>query len=170
MIVSNSTPLIGLAKIGRLDLLKDLFKEVVIPEEVRVETVDRGIENNSPDAYVIRKALEDGWIVVRDVKILSGLTDFGIDLGEAATLSLARNRCEKEVLIDERHARLAAKALGLKPLGTIYVLLAALKRGVISYEEYAAALEGLIKSGFRLSEEVYIEAVRLGLRIKDVKG
>jgi len=169
MIVTNSIPLIGLAKINKLYLLKELFKEVVIPEEVRIEAIDRGIENNSPDAYVIRKALEDGWIIVQDVKILSGLTDFGIDLGESATLSLARNRGEKEVLIDVRHARLPAKALGLKPLGTIYVLLAALKRGIISYEEYVASLEGLIKSGFRLSEEVYIEAVRLGLIIKEEK-
>jgi len=169
MIVSNSTPLIGLAKIGRLDLLKELYKEVLIPEEVRVETIDMGIEKNSPDAYVIRKALQDGWIVVRNVKILSGLTDFGIDVGEAAALSLAKSRGEKEVLIDERHARLAAKALGLKPLGTIYILLAALKKEYISYDEYAASLEGLIKSGFRLSEEVYMEAVRLGLWIKNEK-
>ena len=96
MIVSNSTPLIGLAKIGKLGLLKELFGVIVIPEEVRAETVDRGIENKSPDAFVIRKAVEEGWIVVQEIEVLSGLADFGIDIGEAAALSLAKKRGEKD--------------------------------------------------------------------------
>ena len=165
MIVSNSTPLIGLAKIGRLDLLKLRFDKVYIPIEVKAETVDAGLANNAPDAYVIDKAIEEGWIVVQETDILSKLADFGIDIGEAAALSLAKTRSEKEVLIDERHARLAAKALGLKPLGTIYVLLSALKEGHMTYDEYQKALEDLVKSGFRLSEEVYMEAVRRGREI-----
>jgi predicted nucleic acid-binding protein len=169
MIVSNSTPLIGLAKIGRLDLLRELFGTVFIPAEVKAETVDAGLANKAPDAYVIGKAIEEGWIVVQETPVLSKLADFGIDIGEAAALSLAKTRGEKEVLVDERHARLAAKALGLKPLGTIYVLLSALKEGHLSHDEYQKALEDLVKSGFRLSEEVYMDAARMGLEIRCAK-
>jgi predicted nucleic acid-binding protein len=165
MIVSNSTPLIGLAKIGRLNLLRELFGTVFIPAEVKAETVDAGIANKAPDAYVIGRAIEEGWIVVQETHILSKLADFGIDIGEAAALSLARKRGEKEALIDERHARLAAKALGLAPLGTIYVLLSALKEDHLTYDEYQKALEDLVKSDFRLSEGVYMEAVRRGREI-----
>ena len=41
-VVSNATPLIYLAKIGKIDLLRKVFKEVFIPEEVKVEAVDEG--------------------------------------------------------------------------------------------------------------------------------
>jgi len=40
--VSNSTPLIALAKINRLDILKDYFGKIYIPEEVYDEVVRRG--------------------------------------------------------------------------------------------------------------------------------
>lgn len=162
MIVSNSTPLIGLAKIGRLDLLKDLFGVVFIPPEVKIETVERGEENKSPDAYVIRKTIEEEWIIVEETGFLQGLEEFGIDVGESAAIMLAKKKNSKDVLIDERHARLAAKALGLRPLGIIYVLLSALEKKIISYEEYKKCLDDLVKVNFRLSEEVYNEALSKG--------
>ncbi len=62
MIVSNATPLIYLAKLGRLHLLKDFFQEVIIPEEVKRVVVDRGKEQNSVDAFVVEEALKEGWI------------------------------------------------------------------------------------------------------------
>jgi predicted nucleic acid-binding protein len=166
MIVSNSSPLIGFGRIGRLNLLKDLFELVVIPGEVKAETVDRGLENKSPDAYVIRSAIAAGWIHVREVRVLPGLEDFGIDAGEAEALSLAKELGVKEVLIDERHARLAAKALGLQPRGILYVLFLALRKGLIDIEEYESCLDELRKAGFRLGEDVYREALNMGRQLK----
>jgi len=53
MIVSNSGPLIHLAKIDRLNLLKELFGEVTIPLEVKLEVVDRGKDEGMADAFLI---------------------------------------------------------------------------------------------------------------------
>ncbi len=52
-IVSNAEPLIHLAKIGRLNLLKDIFNEIVIPKTVKEEVIDKGKEKGKPDAFLI---------------------------------------------------------------------------------------------------------------------
>lgn len=161
MIVSNSTVLIFLAKIGKLSLLKELFGEVLIPAEVFNEVVIRGKENQHPDAFVIEAALEEGWIEVKEIEAIMELEEFGIDPGEAQAISLAKS-LGVPVLLDQTHARIAAKALGLKPGGTIFVLLAALRKKLLTHEEYQNSLEGLVKAGFRMSDEVYLEAVRMG--------
>ncbi len=163
MIVSNSTVLIYLAKIGKLNLLKELFGEVLIPAEVFNEVVIRGKEQQQPDAFLVESAIEEGWIHVKDIETIGKLEEFGIDPGEAQAISLAKS-LGVSVLLDQTHARIAAKALGLRPRGTIFVLFAAVRKKVLSYEDYQNSLEDLVKAGFRMSDEVYLEAVRLGRR------
>ncbi len=163
MIVSNSTVLIYLAKIGKLSLLKELFREVSIPAEVFAEVVIRGKEQQHPDAFIVESAVEEGWIYIKDIETAGELEKFGIDPGEAQAISLARS-LGVPVLLDQTHARNAAKALGLKPSGTIFVLLAALRKKFLTYEDYQDSLEELVRAGFRMSDEVYLEAVRLGRR------
>ncbi len=165
MIVSNSTVLIYLAKIGKLSLLKKLFRKVLIPREVFNEVVIRGKENLHPDAFVIEVAVEEGWIEVKEIEALMELEEFGIDLGESQAISLAK-LFGMPVLLDQTHARIAAKALGLKPRGTIFVMLAALRKKLFTYEEYQDSLEELVKAGFRMSDDVYLSAVRMGRDIK----
>lgn len=165
MIVSNSTVLIYLAKIGKLSLLKKLFRNVLIPGEVFNEVVIRGKENLHPDAFVIEAAVEEGWMEVKEIEAIRELEEFGIDSGEAQAISLAKT-LDMPVLLDQTHARIAAKALGLKPSGTIFVLLAALRKKLLTYEEYQDSLEKLVKAGFRMNDEVYLAAVRMGKEIK----
>lgn len=161
MIVTNSTVLIYLAKIGKLSLLEKLFKEVLIPEEVFNEVIIRGKEEQHPDAFIVEKAVENGWIKVKKIEALEQLDEFGIDPGEAHAISLAKS-LGLLILIDQVHARIAAKALGLKPRGTVFVLFAALRKRLITPKEYLNLLEELVKSGFRMSDEVYLAAVRMG--------
>ncbi len=161
MIVSNSTVLIYLAKIGKLNLLKKLFIDVLIPVEVFNEVVVNGKEQQHFDAFLVERAIEDGWIKVRKIKIDKELTEFGIDKGEAEAISLAKS-LGLAILIDQTHARIAAKAFGLKPWGTIFVLLAALRKKYLTLEGYQDSLEELVKAGFRMSDEVYLAAVRMG--------
>ncbi len=165
MIVCNSTVLIYLAKIGKLSLLKKLFREVLIPAEVFNEVVIKGKENQHPDAFVIEVGVEEGWIEVKHIEAIAELEEFGIDSGESQAISLAKS-LDIPVLLDQTHARIAAKALGLKHRGTIFVLLAALRKKLLTYEEYADSLEELVKAGFRMSDEVYLSAVRMGREIK----
>jgi predicted nucleic acid-binding protein len=163
MIVSNSTVLIYLAKIGKLNLLKELFGDVLIPAEVFNEVVIQGKEHQHPDGFIVESVVKEGWIHIKDIKAFGELEDFGIDPGEAQAISLAKS-LGIPVLLDQTHARNAAKALGLKPRGTIFVLLAALRKKLFTSEDYQDSLEDLVKAGFRMSDEVYLEAVRLGRR------
>ncbi len=162
--VSNSTVLIYLAKIGKLALLKELFREVLIPKEVFKEVVINGKEQQQPDAFAVEMAIEEEWIRIVEIEALDDLDKFGIDTGEAEAISLARS-LGAPVLLDQTHARIAAKTLGLKPVGTIFVLFAALHRKLLTYEEYSYSLEELVKAGFRMSDEVYLSAVRMGREI-----
>ena len=52
MIASDASPLICLAKAGKLSLLREMFGKVVIEEEVKRETIDRGKEEGAPDASI----------------------------------------------------------------------------------------------------------------------
>ncbi|MFH2109769.1 MAG: hypothetical protein ABIJ47_00760, partial [Candidatus Bathyarchaeota archaeon] len=65
--VSDSTPLIYLAKIGRLDILKGVFKSIYVPEAVFDEAVTQGKAHNIVDAFIIEKAVGD-WIIKERVK------------------------------------------------------------------------------------------------------
>lgn len=157
-IVSNATPLIYLAKIGKMGLLRYLFGEVFIPEEVKVEVVERGKQLGERDAYVVEKAINDGWLKVSRAEFVE--VPIELDKGEVAALSLAKNLGLEEVLMDEGPARTAARLLGLTPRGTIFVLLKALESGEMDFDKFLENLNELIRHGFRLKEEVYIEVVR----------
>ena len=165
MIVSNSTILIFLAKINKLDLLKRLFNFVLIPEAVKKESVDEGKKKNYIDATQIEKAINDGWIKVEHVQIENIIENLNIDEGEAEAISLAHQKKIK-LLMDQSHARDAAKLLKLQPRGTLYVLYLALSKKIINYDEYLNLLEELIGYGFRMSQEVYLEAIRMGKEFK----
>jgi len=162
-IVSNATPLIYLAKIGRLDLLRRVFGEVFIPEEVKVEVVDKGKRLSERDAYLVERAIHDGWIKVLHTDLLKVPIELGH--GEVAVLSLARKLNLKEVLIDDVPARTAAKLLNLTPRGTIFVLLKALKKKELDLDGFLETLNEMIGQGFRLREEVYVESIREARRI-----
>lgn len=164
--VSNATPLIYLAKAGKLHLLRAVFGEVLIPEEVKVEVVDRGKELGKKDAYAVEAAIEEGWLVVEPARG-SARVPIELDPGELAVLSLAKAVGVEEVLVDEVLARAAAKLLGLKPRGTVYVLLKALEMGKMDFGGFFEALSELVASGFRFREEVYLEAVRRAKEIAE---
>ena len=166
MIVSNATPLIYLAKVGKLELLKEIFGEVYIPEEVKIETVDKGKELKRGDASIVEKAIGDGWLKVSKTRALKIPVE--LEKGEIAAISLAKNLGVEEVLIDEISARTAARLLGLKPRGTIFVLLRALRGGRLGLNDFVEVLEGLVRQGFRLREEVYLEAIKEARRISKV--
>ena len=157
-VVSNSSPLIWLAKIGRLTLLKTLFGEVVIPRRVYEEAT---LERQSADAVLIGKAVEDGWIKVSGEKMEEAgvLADVsGVHLGEAEAILLAQ-KLGTELIIDEREASITAQMFGVRPIGTIAVLLLALARGQLVLNEFKECLDRLIASGFWLSIDVYNKAL-----------
>lgn len=159
LVVSDTSPITNLAAVGRLDLLQMLYGQIALPEEVRDELVYGGSGNN-PGAHEVLTA---GWFVVMPVDAqrrdqLAGMYH-ALDIGEAAALALAQARGADLILLDDRAARDAARALGLSHIGVVGVLLAAKTRGLISLVK--PILDDLrATAGFYLAEAVYQAALR----------
>jgi uncharacterized protein len=101
-IVSNTGPIIGLAKIGLLSLLKQLASEVVIPPTVRRELLGK----IGPETEQIDKALND-FIKVADLKPLDPAVETAIsslDEGEREVIGLASTMSEDVLLLIDDHA------------------------------------------------------------------
>ncbi|GFP28965.1 uncharacterized protein HKBW3S33_02381, partial [Candidatus Hakubella thermalkaliphila] len=98
IVVSNATVLIGLAKIGKLDLLPRIFSKVYIPEEVFRELVPE--RSKKPGSWEIEKA---EWI---ERKSVTGQTEVrllmaSLDQGEAEVLVLGKEMKADLILLDE---------------------------------------------------------------------
>jgi len=166
LVVSDATPLIYLARIGRIQLLKTLFQRIQIPKEVKVEVVDRGKEKKYPDAYVIEEAFNEGWITVdkltrnneEKANILREAT--GIDLGEAEAILLTRQKAEETVLMDQADARTVARQFGLKPRGTLHLITLSARRGMLSRKDAKEVLSKLLEANFRISTKIYDVALK----------
>ena len=157
MIISNTSPLLYLAKLGKLELLKILFNRVVIAEEVYKEVVVRGKERGFIDALAVEKAINDGWIEVREIGYLKNVEKYAseIDAGELETIQLAHELRASVVLIDDAPARIIAQNLNLSVRGTLYVIVKSYKKKLTSKIETKDLLSRLISLGFRISPELY---------------
>lgn len=160
MIISNAGPLIYLAKLGKLNLLQRLFKDVIISKEVYEEVV-KGKEEKFFDALIIKKSIEEGWIKVKESKADKKISQFApeIDQGEISTINLAKKFKPSLVLIDDASGRAIAESFGLNVKGTLYVLLRAYRKKLINKKEAKDSVNKLVFSGFRISQEVYIKVL-----------
>ncbi len=87
--------------------------------------------------------------------------------GEAEVISLAKEMSVEIVLIDDVKARTAGELVGLKPIGTLGILLKAIKDHKLNFEEFLTTIEDIVQSGFYLKEEVYLKAVR---KAREISG
>lgn len=149
-LTSNTSPIIALAKIGRLRLLKELYGTVIISPFVKYECVDRGKELGADDALEIEGAIKDGWIKIsqfgikqtKDVQRLVEETRIG--LGEAEALTIARAK-GMLVILDDKEARALAKSWGLELTSTIMILYEAFVKNIICYDELVEDLAKLAR-------------------------
>jgi len=154
--VSNSGPLIHLAKADLIEVLTTLYR-VDIPVEVKEEVVDRGKEMGFSDALLVEKAIREGLIRVVEVKVEESFASVarraGLHQAETAVIfhALKNNAL---VLLDEDAAREFAKALGLRIRGSIGLLLEALKKGLLKPTEALEKLDVLAETMY-LSSDVY---------------
>lgn len=154
IVVSNTTPLIGLAILQRFDILRQLFGEVYIPQAVYAETVIAG----SGEGSAKREVSGAAWIKVVNVQdrlAVEVLLD-ELDLGEAEAIVLARELNADWVLMDERKARRKLVQLGINKIGTLGILLKAKQEGLL--ETIRPDIEKLQQKSFRMSQSV-IDAV-----------
>ena len=148
-VVSNSSPIIHLAKIGKLSLLREYFDTIMVPGSVFKECVTEGKDRKEVEA--IKKA---EWIRVAEVqdKKLVKLLQSSLDDGESEAIALSLESGADLILLDDSDAREKARIYGLTVTGTLGVLLRAKKdRKISSLKENIIKLR---ESGFWVSDFV----------------
>jgi predicted nucleic acid-binding protein len=120
IVVSDTSPITALISIRHIELLRDLFTEVLVPEAVRAELL-RG-HSSLPD-----------WLQTHRVSDLTIVTRLAatVDIGEAEAIALAKEIKADRLLIDERKGRQLAKAEGVDVIGLVGVVLLAKRKGLV---------------------------------------
>ena len=126
-IVCNSTPIISLLKISSLEIMEQVFPNVIIPYQVFQEIE---IGKNTKHYKDLSKLPWVHIVKLKDESKLSFLID--LDKGEAETIALAKELSIQKVIIDERLGRKYAKEFGLTVIGTLGILLKAKQLGIIN--------------------------------------
>lgn len=163
IVISDTTPLISLMKIGHLDLLKIYFGEVQIPMAVYNElTINPRFEDEAKEIgkcpFIHITKVQDG----KSVDVLRRAT--GLDVGESEAIVLSDDMQADLLLMDEAKGRDVAEQMGIKIMGTIGLLLASYQNRNISADEIKKCIDILRDSGRHIGEK-YLQL--LLERIKD---
>jgi predicted nucleic acid-binding protein len=161
-IVSDTSPLLYLGRIGQLELLPQLFSEVYVPEQVALE-LDAGrlIRGDTPDPRQIP------WVKLVSVTadMLTALPANTLGLGERATIAYALARGNFVAALDDRRARLLAQQLKAPVVGVAGILLKAKKAGILpSVKPY---LDAAKSQGFYLHSDTHAQVLSLAGEVED---
>lgn len=144
-VVVDTSVLIALSCIGKLDLLRNLFTLILAPRAVAEEYGEP----------------LPGWIKVLDVKnkqLVRALLEY-LHRGEAEAITLAIETDANIVILDDKKARSIARRLGLKMIGTVGILVLAKKQKLI--DDIEAEINHLLQKSFYLSQDVTTKALEI---------
>lgn len=145
-VVVNTSPLVALDRIGRLDLLHKLFGEVIRPQsvvdELQAGRIAHGGSSELYNAVWLKTADDPPEMILRKE----------LGAGETAVIALASRIQAELVILDDLAARNVAVEIGLKVTGTLGILLAAYQKGILN--DIEATVSALSESGFRISENM----------------
>ena len=154
IVVSDTSPISNLLQIGDLDLLRLLFQEIVIPNDVFLEICE--IEKQ---AEILTK---QDWIKPATItnSVLKAKLLNDLDKGEAEAIVLAIELKADFLLMDETKGRAIAESYKVKVIGILGVLLQAKEKGLIS--EVKSHLQKLVnEAGFWLSPQIIEKVLEL---------
>jgi len=145
--ISDAAPIIFLSKIGKLALLKKIFKEIIIPAAVQREVLVEG----KPGYAAIKEALEQKWIkIINPERIL----ELSLGPGESEAISLARE-IKEPLLLDDAYAIKAAKIYDVETMRTTTVLFLAAHQRIITKDELINLTNGLVGAGYYIRPSEY---------------
>ena len=155
IVVSDTTPILSLFKIGQLELLEGLFGQISVPMAVYNEIAVLGKGKAGHDAL---DAVS--YIHVKEIQntMAASLLRSQLDYGEAEAIVLARELEADVLLLDEKKARKIAQANSQQVIGTIGILQAAIRKGLIS--DMKAQLDALIASGIWIDRNLYLAVIQ----------
>jgi len=153
LVVSDTSPLLNLALIGRLDLLESQFSGVTVPEQVWAELTagEDGVDS-------LRELRDEGFIQLVDIE----RSDLFVELfqtlavGETAAICYAIEQDAELVLLDEKEGRKAARRHELSVTGVVGILLKGAQAGKTELE---SELDALRDAGFWISDDLYAKAL-----------
>jgi predicted nucleic acid-binding protein len=121
IVVSNTSPISNLAAIGQLELLQQLYGNIIIPPAVYQELINSG---DADPATLAVQTLD--WIQTQPVsdRVLLETLQANLDPGEAEAITLAVEINAERLIIDERRGRNEAIRLGLQVTGLLGIALA----------------------------------------------
>jgi predicted nucleic acid-binding protein len=141
-IVSDTSCLILLDKLGRIGLLKSLFGEITITTIIADE-----FGKEIPEFIRIEDPKDKNY---------QRIVESFLDPGEASAIALALEYEECLLILDDYKGRREAKQLKLDYTGTIGILLIAKEKGLIN--SFTEIIDDIKKTNFRISDEIIKEA------------
>lgn len=153
--VTNSTVLILLAKINRLNLLKILNK-IYTTTEIKNEVL-----NGKEIPLKEKSELENFFNKQVTIIDCDNLIDFDLESGENSALSLCSHIKINTFLCDDKKARQKADLLSIKSIGTLGIILINLREKRISKEEAKNILNLLVNNSYYLATDVYAKVLEL---------
>lgn len=153
-VIMNASPIICMMKAGIIEVLPALFKDIVVPQEVKREILVRGRTDLKGEVLASYQ-----WIgLVNDIVIAPQVASWDLGQGESAVISFVLENPDFWAVIDDREARRCAMALNCRHTGTLGIIVLAKRRGVIpSIRGY---LERLKEAGLWLSDELVDQVCR----------
>ncbi|MEK6988155.1 MAG: hypothetical protein AABX97_08705, partial [Candidatus Thermoplasmatota archaeon] len=162
--MADASPLIHLARIGRLSLIPQLYRRAVCPASVVREVVTRGHELGRPDAAAVEAVLGDWLAAVMPPAKLAARAEAlrrnaRLGEGESDAILLAED-LRAPLLTDDALAARTARARGIDIRWTTSLVLEAAAGSVLSKQEARGVIEELVRSGLRIAPAVLLELLR----------
>ena len=155
-VIINSTPIIALSSIDKLDLLKELYGTVIIPNAVKGEIDAKG-------GSTAKKHLEASstWIYTRHIENVAQKQTFKTNLhdGEVEVMILGQELNADLLVIDDYMAREYAKYLEFSVVGTVGIILLAKSKELVS--EVKPSVDLLIANGIYIGRRLYSEIMKI---------
>ena len=141
MIISDSTTLIILFDLNRIELLSNLFPKIIIPLAVYEEiTIKKSLV--LPEFISVQEPKECE--ILETLKLI-------LDLGESEAIALALE-LDSKLIIDEKKGRKIAMRQGLEIIGLLGIVYLNVKKGFLSKEEAKLFLDEAVNHGYRISQ------------------
>ena len=154
LIVSDTSPITNLIQINLLDILKDVYQQIIIPQSVYEELCEITSQKQLLD--------QQDWIYVISAENTALVTSLEteLDTGESESIVLALELQADFLIIDEVKGRLKAESMGIKIVGLLGTLLKAKNLGLIP--TIAPVLEKLIiEAGFHINPQLKAHILKL---------
>jgi predicted nucleic acid-binding protein len=146
--ICNSSPLISLARIDRLDLIEVLAPRIIVPATV-VREIEAGSDRDNA-AHAIKRSSR--LQVKPDVELPESVRSLRLDPGESQVLAVAFQEPGCGVVLDDRAARRCAARLSIPMIGTIGIVALARQRGIL--KAAAPIYQALRAAGLFLSPAI----------------